>query len=851
MPEGMDPIDALLAEVDEEELPPPGERKRLRRAARLTRARVAEQVGVREETVWTWETGRSEPRSPQRGLYARLLRGLGERFPAPAGAARPTALQLPVPVPVPETFAAAPGTPPAPPAPAAPVALDVRAEPVDRPAAVPAAPVEPVAQVVMLDQNPDGSLLMAAAAPCVQCGQPSVYRVQGHPMHLGGLCRPPAAVSEAAVAPVAPQATPTSAPAPAVRVDPVRPAHQRPAAPAQRAARPAAAARSASSTRPRKATTAKTSSTLASSAVAEWRQAAQARFPGGPLAVLDVAADGKTLTAHLADGSTAPTAPTTRTLVGLVEWALEAGLGGARLHRFGKDSDPVLVLTDRVLAVVGLPAAGEDEKKDFVPRLGRLPKTHKAVKAIERAGWQLTQRGLGRWARVYRQPEGGRRVCVQLCVPGWGALSAKDHWAVPTEVFDDPAALAVLLGTYAERVITPCGGAPVSGLELMTALRPRTRWVMNPDGTKGSALVEGSLHHAVDAAPCEVPDMHPRAKERQGDGPEHVMAEESWDWHRPADLVDESERILAWAVGLDTNTAFLAASARLVVGLSEPVHELNPVFDPKVPGAWKVDLSGLELDPRLPNPFTPTGERPTGPGWYATPTVAYAVELGLQVRPLEGWLRHEAGPYLDPWYEHLRSAYMTTMERLGVPADLAVRDLGAHLEAMANLKQGDAAELAVLHAIKASAKSGIGKLREKPRGLGYKFGERWSALERPTWRPDIRAAVISASRVNMHRKLRKLAEATGRYPLAVATDCVVYAAAGPSPLDVLPYDVDGKPTAILGANGRPISGLPRLGVSPGHVKHEGSRPLAEVLEQITDGYNPGRLIKGGPAADDQ
>ncbi|GLW58083.1 telomere-associated protein Tap [Kitasatospora phosalacinea] len=848
MPEGTDPIDALLAEVDEEELPPPAERKRLRRAARLTRARVAEQVGVREETVWTWETGRSEPRPPQRGLYARLLRGLGERFPAPAGAARPAALQLPVSVPVPETFAAAPDTPPVP---AASVAAPV--------------PVEPVApQVVMLDQNPDGSLLMASAAPCVQCGQPSVYRVQGHPMHLGGLCRPAAAPAAPAAAAVPAATAPVDR---AVQVDPAGDAQARaaaapapaPASPRRSSAgaKPAATARSAGSTRSRKATAAKkpsaTSSTpaSASSAVAEWRQAAQARFPGGPLAVLDVAADGKTLIAYLADGSTAPTAPTTRTLVGLVEWAIEAGLGGARLHRFGKDSDPVLVLTDRVLAAVGLPAAGEDEKKDFVSRLGRLPKTHKAVKAIERAGWQLTQRGLGRWARVYRQPEGGRRVCVQLCIPGWGALSAKDHWAIPESVLADPAALAVLLGTYAERVITPCGGAPVSGLELMTALRPRTRWVMNPDGTKGSALVEGSLHHAVDAAPCEVPDMHPRAKERQGDGPEHVMAEESWDWHRPADLVDESERILAWAVGLDTNTAFLAASARLVVGLSEPVHELNPAFDPKIPGAWKVDLSGLDLDPRLPNPFTPTGERPTGPGWYATPTVAYAVELGLQVRPLEGWLRHDSGPYLDPWYEHLRSAYMTTMERLGVPADLAVRDLGAHLEAMARLKEGDPAELAVLHAIKASAKSGIGKLREKPRGLGYKFGERWSALERPTWRPDIRAAVISASRVNMHRKMLKLATATGRYPLAVATDCVVYAAAGPSPLDVLPYDADGKPTAILGANGKPITGLPRLGVSPGHVKHEGSRPLAEVLEQITDGYNPGRLIKGGPAADDQ
>ncbi|MGE7439901.1 hypothetical protein [Kitasatospora sp. NPDC001175] len=97
----------------------------------------------------------------------------------------------------------------------------------------------------------------------------------------------------------------------------------------------------------------------------------------------------------------------------------------------------------------------------------------------------------------------------------------------------------------------------------------------------------------------------------------------------------------------------------------------------------------------------------------------------------------------------------------------------------------------------------------------------------------------------------KLAAATGRYPLAVATDCVVYPAVGPSPLDVLPYGPDGKPAVILGPNGKPITGLPRLGVSPGHVKHEGSKPLAEVLELMADGVNPGRHVKGNTVADDQ
>jgi hypothetical protein len=59
----------------------------------------------------------------------------------------------------------------------------------------------------------------------------------------------------------------------------------------------------------------------------------------------------------------------------------------------------------------------------------------------------------------------------------------------------------------------------------------------------------------------------------------------------------------------------------------------------------------------------------------------------------------------------------------------------------------------VLSAIKSTAKGGIGKLRERPQGRHHTDAERWPALERPTWRPDIRAAVISKARVNMHRKM--------------------------------------------------------------------------------------------------
>ncbi len=123
-----------------------------------------------------------------------------------------------------------------------------------------------------------------------------------------------------------------------------------------------------------------------------------------------------------------------------------------------------------------------------------------------------------------------------------------------------------------------------------------------------------------------------------------------------------------FAVGIDVNMAFAAAVNRLTVGLGAPVHANRPRFDKKMPGSWLVDLSHIDLDTRLPNPFTPHGLRPEGPAWYATPTVAYAAELGYEITPLEAWMRLESGSYLDGWYTRLRDAYLATMERLGVSA---------------------------------------------------------------------------------------------------------------------------------------------------------------------------------------
>ncbi|WP_405392434.1 helix-turn-helix domain-containing protein [Streptomyces sp. NBC_01102] len=544
---------------------------------------------------------------------------------------------------------------------------------------------------------------------------------------------------------------------------------------------------------------------------------AAAPYQHGPLAVLD--GDGS---AYGVDGIVLDCPATT--VVELVEWTLrEAGLGAPKLHRNGKDSDPLIVLTAAAAAKLGLPERLEDR------RGLRLEEDHPVVKQIIKAKWQLTQRGFGPWARIYRKATGTQRQCVQLAILPWDALDERS-WPGVTDM--EPAAIAQVLGIFAQRVITPRGGTAVSGLELMTALRPPTRPVRDEEtGNWVSGHNPGSLGtQPMDPAPPEGQIEHPAVFNIGWKG--GFLKEEAFQWVRSVETLSDEECLLPYAVGLDLNTAFLAAAARLTVGLSEPDHFVAPKFNPKIPGAWLVDLSHVEVDPRLPSPFTPTGERPTGPAWYQTHTVAYAQELGYNVEILEAYLRRETGAYLDPWHDRLKAAYVDTLADMGVTKDLTDAEF---LAAMENHKQVNPVLTAVLAAVKGAIKGGIGKLFENPQGKGHKDGEPWPAMMRPTWRPDIRAAVISKARVNMHRKLANMAKMTGMYPLAVLSDCVVYPAPSDSPLDFLPYAASGKPQP----------GAFRLGPTPGLAKLEGVQSMLWAVDLMEKGLNPARHIKGG------
>lgn len=67
----------LFQELDDPELPPYAERRRIRRAAGWTQARLANHLGVAQRNICNWETvGASKPTPIHRALYRVALREL-------------------------------------------------------------------------------------------------------------------------------------------------------------------------------------------------------------------------------------------------------------------------------------------------------------------------------------------------------------------------------------------------------------------------------------------------------------------------------------------------------------------------------------------------------------------------------------------------------------------------------------------------------------------------------------------------------------------------------------------------------------------------------------------------------
>jgi hypothetical protein len=368
---------------------------------------------------------------------------------------------------------------------------------------------------------------------------------------------------------------------------------------------------------------------------------------------------------------------------------------------------------------------------------------------------------------------------------------------------------------------------------LLDAVRPRIEWTKDEGtGEWSSHLREGALPAGDLSVPPAAGARHPLTRQLLS---EHgVLCEEEdykW-WSRPL-LPTETERRYAVAVDVCASYLSVTESLRLPVGPLHPVT--HPTWDEKTAGLWWCDFTGVPVDPELPHPATFTGLPPTGPGWYATPTVAYmATAYGFDPATITGaYLSGHTAPLLKEWTGRLRQGYKRAYAVLGLveglPPQTFLEIYGVHKDTCGDPDLTDALTLAGLY--KSVYKGGIGKWTDSARHLD---DATWLEKVAGSWayRPEIRHHIIAAARIGAHRRLRKTFQLTGRAPIAVNVDSYLYATDAPSPLELLPVKPDGSP----------VPGALRLGIAPGSHKHESSIPLAEVVKAMEQQVHPSKLV---------
>ncbi|MGH9380811.1 MAG: hypothetical protein ACRD2Z_09390 [Thermoanaerobaculia bacterium] len=465
----------------------------------------------------------------------------------------------------------------------------------------------------------------------------------------------------------------------------------------------------------------------------------------------------------------------------LVEWAAAnvPGHPGPRMasgehYRMLADDGQVWI-TAELAAVVGLPASRPADRSAWTRwrnRLAELLKPH---------GWEIGGKGSepGWWLRAYRPRTPGddrAGLGVELGFACWAE-------AADCELLDgdpDPATLAGRLARFT--ALTDQAWAGGNGRTAQHFVERRR--------FKTERRLSAGKGGPPKLPPPAVPG--PKGEPPQG---EHALI-----WQRAP---EPDELALPHLHAYDGRRMHLASWSRLQVGWGAVEHVKAPTFDPTRPGYWLYRPPVWD-HARLPNVYDPR-DRLDRPGrqrrtlWATTPALAGLAELGWwDGEVLEAWVWPESVPYLEPAYNTLRPVV-------------------AELEA-AKVDDPDAA--ALLAAVKGLYK-GAGKYADR------------KLFERESWlyRPDIHHFVIADARTRVLRAIATAAE-HGRYPLAIATDCVLYASDNPDPIAAAPPGFEPDPKK---RNGRfkPAGTAAMADAAP--LLAAGHRLKPELLELLKQG----------------
>ena len=191
------------------------------------------------------------------------------------------------------------------------------------------------------------------------------------------------------------------------------------------------------------------------------------------------------------------------------------------------------------------------------------------------------------------------------------------------------------------------------------------------------------------------------------------------------------------------------------------------------------------LDPRLPvavhaarraaRRARPGTRRPPSPTPRSSATTSTRSRRTCAARPARTWTRGTTG----------------SGRRTSTPSPTSASPrtcpTGSSSPRWTATSRRDPALAAVLSAIKATVKGGVGKLRERPQGA-LPAGRAVAGPAAPDLAPrHPRRRHLQRPGSTCTASCSSSLTMTGLYPLAVLSDCVVYPSPGASPLDFLPY----------------------------------------------------------------
>lgn len=270
--------------------------------------------------------------------------------------------------------------------------------------------------------------------------------------------------------------------------------------------------------------------------------------------------------------------------------------------------------------------------------------------------------------------------------------------------------------------------------------------------------------------------------------------EEEVRWSR---LPSDDELTLPYLHGYDRGGSYLSGiSGGMHFGIGKPYrHKGDLQLGRNVVALCRISAGDADREPMTwaaPTPLFPNAHARMGDTvWRTSTTVSYARELGYQVPVLEAWVWPKTAPIFETWYKATTAARTRFLDPDTPDGKL------------------------LLDQLKTIYTRGIGQM-----GSDESAGK-------PHFAPERRWQILARARNNLMRKVVKIGESTGSWPLAWDNDTIVYASANPDPVAAWPGD--------------PAD----LGRGVGKLRWEGSTLLNDHLAWLTgDGWNgKGQLTK--------